>query len=123
MCCGASSAAPCSKASPSACEKPFLAQLCEAAVETLAAPYPALGAARDSIVTVAREEEVRFRRTLDQGMRILDEALVRARDAGAELPAQVAFELHDTYGFPFDLTREIAAGAGSSKSTRTASRS
>ena len=52
---------------------------------------------------------MRFRRTSQQGMGILEEALRRARDAGAELPAEVAFELHDTYGFPFDLTREIAA--------------
>ena len=89
-------------------EKPFVSKLCEAAVELLGAPYPGLGAARDSIATIAHEEEVRFRRTLAQGMRILDEALCRARDAGAELAAQVAFELHDTYGFPFDLTREIA---------------
>ena len=58
---------------------------------------------------MVHEEEVRFRRTLDQGMGILEEALRRARDAGTDLPAEVAFELHDTYGFPFDLTREIAA--------------
>ncbi len=58
---------------------------------------------------MVNEEEVRFRHTLEQGMGILEEALRRARDAGTELPAEVAFELHDTYGFPFDLTREIAA--------------
>ena len=89
-------------------QKPFVSQLCAAAVELLGAPYPVLGAAREPIAAVTHEEEVRFRRTLDQGMRILDEALSRARDADIELPAQVAFELHDTYGFPFDLTREIA---------------
>ena len=93
-------------------QEPFVSRLCEAAVEQLGAPYPALVAARDRIVTAAREEEVRFRRTLDQGMHILDEALGRACEAGAELPAQVAFELHDTYGFPFDLTREIAQERG-----------
>ena len=75
----------------------------------MGAAYPQLVAARPEIERVIQEEEVRFRRTLHQGMGILEEALRRARDAGAELPAEVAFELHDTYGFPFDLTREIAA--------------
>jgi len=90
-------------------ERPFLATLAESVVEQMLVAYPQLGAARPDILRVIGEEEVRFRHTLQQGMGILDEALRRARDAGAELPAEVAFELHDTYGFPFDLTREIAA--------------
>jgi alanyl-tRNA synthetase len=90
-------------------ERPFLATLAGAVVDQMAVAYPQLVAARSEIVRVIDEEEVRFRHTLQQGMGILDEALRRARDAGTELPAEVAFELHDTYGFPFDLTREIAA--------------
>jgi alanyl-tRNA synthetase len=90
-------------------EKPFLADLTDTVVEQMRSAYPALVAAQPEIRRVAHEEEVRFRRTLEQGMGILEEALRRARDAGTELPAEVAFELHDTYGFPFDLTREIAA--------------
>jgi alanyl-tRNA synthetase len=90
-------------------EQPFLATLCGRVTELMRDAYPELGAKRAEIERVAEEEEVRFRRTLEQGTRILDEALRRARDAGTELPPAVAFELHDTYGFPFDLTREIAA--------------
>ena len=90
-------------------EKPFLATLTDTVVEHMRGAYPALVEAQPEIRRVVDEEEVRFRRTLDQGMGILEEALRRARDAGTELPAEVAFELHDTYGFPFDLTREIAA--------------
>ena len=89
-------------------ERPFLGALAAAVVDLMGGPYPQLVAARDEIVNVIEEEEMRFRRTLQQGMGILDEALRRARDTGTELPAEVAFELHDTYGFPFDLTREIA---------------
>jgi len=90
-------------------QEPFLATLADTVAEQMADAYPALAAARPEIARVIEEEELRFRHTLEQGMGILDEALRRARDAGAELPAEVAFELHDTYGFPFDLTREIAA--------------
>jgi alanyl-tRNA synthetase len=93
-------------------QEPFLARLCERAVEMFHEAYPGLGAASSAILEVARDEETRFRRTLEQGMGILDEALRRARDSGQELPAEVAFELHDTYGFPFDLTREIAEDHG-----------
>ena len=95
-------------------QEPFLATLADAVIEEMGAAYPALAAARPEIARVIGEEELRFRHTLEQGMGILDEALRRARDAGAELPAEVAFELHDTYGFPFDLTREIAAEWGMS---------
>jgi alanyl-tRNA synthetase len=90
-------------------DEPFLAILADKVVDLMGEAYPQLVAQRDEIERVVNEEEVRFRRTLEQGMGILDEALRRARDTGAELPAAVAFELHDTYGFPFDLTREIAA--------------
>jgi alanyl-tRNA synthetase len=90
-------------------DRPFLATLAESVIEHMGAAYPRLEAARPDIARVIGEEEVRFRHTLQQGTGILDEALRRARDTGAELPAEVAFELHDTYGFPFDLTREIAA--------------
>jgi len=93
-------------------KEPFLAGLCDLVVDRMAEAYPELGASRGTILEVAGEEEVRFRRTLEQGLRIFEEALRRARDAGAELPAEVAFELHDTYGFPFDLTREIALENG-----------
>jgi alanyl-tRNA synthetase len=93
-------------------DEPFLARLCDRVVDTMADAYPALAASREEIAAVVGEEEARFTRTLAQGMAILDEALRRARDSGAELPPEVAFELHDTYGFPFDLTREIAQDRG-----------
>ncbi|HQG03377.1 MAG TPA: alanine--tRNA ligase [Thermoleophilia bacterium] len=92
-------------------DEPFAAILTDTVVDIMGEAYPQLVAQRDEIRRVVNDEEVRFRRTLEQGMGILEEALRRARDTGAELPAEVAFELHDTYGFPFDLTREIAAEA------------
>ena len=61
---------------------------------------------------VAREEEA-FGQTLEQGTRILEEHIARAKDRGAEgIGAAEAFQLHDTYGFPFDLTVELAAEQG-----------
>jgi alanyl-tRNA synthetase len=90
-------------------ERPFLAALAEEVIVRMGTAYPQLIGAGAEIKRVVEDEEVRFRRTLEQGLGILDEALRRARDAGTELAAEVAFELHDTYGFPFDLTREIAA--------------
>lgn len=92
-------------------DRPFLATLSDTVVETMGAAYPGLREAQPEIRRLLDEEERRFRRTLEQGMGILEEALRRARHAGTELAAEVAFELHDTYGFPFDLTREIAAEA------------
>src|SRR5215216_55423 len=60
-----------------------------------------------------RTEEEAFNRTLEQGMRLLDDVIARARHAGEEgIGAEQAFLLHDTYGFPFDLTLELAAEQG-----------
>src|SRR5262249_54217953 len=58
-------------------------------------------------------EEDAFGRTLEQGTRLLEELIARAREAGAQtISAADAFQLHDTYGFPFDLTLELLAEAG-----------
>ncbi len=95
-------------------DEPFLARLCDRVVDLMGEAYPALPGSREAIVSIVGEEEVRFTRTLAQGMGILEEALRRSRDSGAELPPEVAFELHDTYGFPFDLTREIVQDRGMS---------
>jgi alanyl-tRNA synthetase len=92
--------------------EPFLARLCDRVIELMGEAYPVLATSRDTIMEVVEQEETRFTRTLDQGMGILDEAMRRARDSGGDLAPEVAFELHDTYGFPFDLTREIVLDRG-----------
>ncbi len=67
-------------------EKPFLATLTNAVVDQMGGAYPSLEDARPEIRRVAHDEEVRFRRTLDQGMGILEEALRRASGTGATIP-------------------------------------
>ena len=85
--------------------------------------YPELHEQRETIEMWLRTEEEAFNRTLEQGMRLLDDVIARARDAGEEgIGADQAFLLHDTYGFPFDLTLELAAEQGSASTSR-ASRS
>jgi alanyl-tRNA synthetase len=81
--------------------------------ELMGSAYPELGAQAESIdMWLAREEEA-FGQTLEQGTRILEDQIARAKDAGAEgIGAEQAFQLHDTYGFPFDLTLELAAEQG-----------
>jgi alanyl-tRNA synthetase len=81
--------------------------------ELMAAAYPELHEQASTIdMWLAREEEA-FGRTIEQGMRILEEHIERARDQNLEgIGADAAFELHDTYGFPIDLTLEIATERG-----------
>ncbi len=68
---------------------------------------------RDSILGVAHVEEERFNRTLDQGLLLVEEAVVRALEEGTDrFPGSVAFMLHDTYGFPVEVTREIVEERG-----------
>jgi alanyl-tRNA synthetase len=68
--------------------------------------YPELIKAQEHVEKVLEKEEERFAETLDQGMEILEGAI--ARLDGNELPGDVVFKLYDTYGFPFDLTADIA---------------
>jgi alanyl-tRNA synthetase len=92
-------------------EAGFMAVFAEQVIATMGAAYPELEREREPILRWARAEEEGFGRTLEQGTKLLDEVIERSRAAGA-VPAADAFKLHDTYGFPFDVTRELAAEQG-----------
>jgi alanyl-tRNA synthetase len=78
-------------------------------VEVMADAYPELIAKRDLVERALRGEEERFGETLEQGMRIFDEVAARSGDT---IPGADAFKLYDTYGFPVDLTADIARERG-----------
>ena len=81
--------------------------------DAMSPSYPELAANFEKISAIAFTEEDAFRRTLANGTTILDTAVAKAKDAGAKtLSGTDAFQLHDTYGFPFDLTLEMAAEQG-----------
>jgi alanyl-tRNA synthetase len=90
-------------------DEPFATRLVDAAVGVLGAAYPALVEQHRLVADVVDREENGFLRTLATGSGILEEQLA----AGAErIPGELAFRLHDTYGFPVELTVEIAEEAG-----------
>jgi alanyl-tRNA synthetase len=92
---------------------PFLSLLCDRVIESMKDTYPELEQHRKMIEEVATQEEHRFGLTLEQGNAILMQAIGQTRKAGGRLvEGDVAFRLHDTYGFPFDLTREIIQDEG-----------
>jgi alanyl-tRNA synthetase len=86
-------------------EKLVMPSLVETAVDVMGNAYPEVAKNRDFIVGVLTREEERFRQTLKHGLSILEDELGGDR---AELPGSTAFLLHDTYGFPLELTEEIA---------------
>ncbi len=94
-------------------EDPTFAELFPASRDAMKAQYPEVAADFDRISRLATNEEETFLKTLAAGTSILDLAVTRAQNAGAkELPSDTTFLLHDTYGFPIDLTLEIAEEAG-----------
>ncbi|MQB00044.1 MAG: alanine--tRNA ligase [Actinobacteria bacterium] len=94
-------------------EQPILPELIDTTVELMSDAYPELKTRRDFIVDVAAREEERFDQTLKQGLSLLNSEIVKATEAGAgELPGDVAFRLHDTFGFPIDITRDVASESG-----------
>ena len=94
-------------------EKPVFAELFEASKEAMKAAYPELETDFARILTTAVTEEEAFLRTLTSGLVVLDEAIASAKNAGSKvLAGDAAFSLHDTYGFPIDLTLEIAEEQG-----------
>jgi alanyl-tRNA synthetase len=88
-------------------EPGFLPQYVNVVIDTMGAAYPELRSQHETIVKWVRAEEEGFGRTLEQGTRLLDDLLAAGEVSGAD-----AFRLHDTYGFPVELTREIAEERG-----------
>ncbi|CAN5861018.1 alanine--tRNA ligase [soil metagenome] len=94
-------------------EELFVARLTEVVIETYADDYPEVGRNRDLIRAVVEKEEERFDQTLRQGMEILDAEIDRLKaSGGSKLSGDITFKLHDTYGFPLDLTQDIATEEG-----------
>ncbi|HEY3355645.1 MAG TPA: alanine--tRNA ligase [Polyangia bacterium] len=92
--------------------RPFLHEVAARVIELMGPDYPELVERRAVIEQVMRQEEVKFRETLDRGMKLLDDEF-RALGKGAKtLPGAIAFKLYDTYGVPLDLTEMIAARHG-----------
>lgn len=84
----------------------FFSKLVDPLCAEMGDAYPELVKAKAHVEKVLDKEERRFAETLDQGMEILDEAITGLK--GTELPGDVVFKLYDTYGFPVDLTADIA---------------
>src|SRR6202790_2004005 len=91
----------------------FMAELAGAVVASLESGYPELRARLADVQSALRTEEAGFLRTLDRGMELLEAEIEEAlRDCTMLISGEDAFVLHDTYGFPFELTREIAGERG-----------
>ncbi|HEY7956561.1 MAG TPA: alanine--tRNA ligase, partial [Polyangia bacterium] len=85
--------------------------LCQNVVSAMGGHFTELKEAQGLIARAVDAEDLGFRRTLDRGMKLLDEEVAR-RERGQALPGEVVFKLYDTYGFPADLTRVIAEERG-----------
>ena len=91
----------------------FMYRLIDTLIESMGEAYPELPAQRELIIRVIKEEEDSFLRTLENGIRMLDNAIAAAQTAGKkEISGKEAFILYDTYGFPLDLTELILKEKG-----------
>ena len=89
-------------------ELPFLYKLVDTVVEHYGKAYPELVQNKAKVIDTIKKEEERFNKTLDRGYKMLDEFIAEKKNIDGES----AFKLYDTYGFPFELTREIAEENG-----------
>ncbi len=87
-------------------KKPFFHRLVAALTSEMGEAYPELAAAETQVERVIRQEEGRFAETLEQGMQILEQAIASLE--GKTIAGETLFRLYDTYGFPVDLTADIA---------------
>jgi alanyl-tRNA synthetase len=89
-------------------EPPYLARLSDVVIEQMKEGYPELEEHRDEIHRILTAEEERFGKTLERGLRLFEEIAQK----GEGISGEDAFRLHDTYGFPLELTRELARERG-----------
>ncbi len=90
-------------------EGPFLGDIIPKVIELMRGTYPEVEQRRDYILRTVRAEEEKFLQTLRVGSQMLDDLIAEAKRRGVtEIAGQDAFRLYDTYGFPLDLTREVA---------------
>ena len=88
------------------CRTPFFNRLVSDLVKEMGEAYPELARAEQQVTDILRQEEERFFETIEHGMSILDAALASLTKGGT-LDGDTAFKLHDTYGFPLDLTADV----------------
>lgn len=94
-------------------ERPFLHEVCGRVIDHFSGAYPSLLKSRDQVLKVVRAEEERFQATLDQGLLLLDTLMASVEATGSRaLPGGEVFKLYDTYGFPLEVTQEIAEERG-----------
>jgi alanyl-tRNA synthetase len=94
-------------------EAPWLGRFAERTIELMGSAYPELVAERETIARWVGDEEESFGRTLERGSELLERLVAEAQGAGTSwIDAADAFKLHDTYGFPYDLTKELLAEQG-----------
>jgi alanyl-tRNA synthetase len=99
-------------------KQPFFHAMVPALIEVMGEAYPELAVRRELVESALRKEEERFAETLENGMKLLESAFADgARDVGTDeptttLPGRIAFTLYDTYGFPVDLTADVARERG-----------
>jgi alanyl-tRNA synthetase len=94
-------------------ESPWLGRFAERTIELMGEAYPELVAERETIARWVGDEEESFGRTLERGTELLQRLIAEAKESGTSwIDAADAFKLHDTYGFPYDLTKELLAEEG-----------
>ncbi len=94
-------------------ESPWLGRFAERTIELMGEAYPELAAERETIARWVGDEEESFGRTLERGTELLERLVVEAKESETSwIDAADAFKLHDTYGFPYDLTKELLAENG-----------
>ena len=91
-------------------KQPFFHKLIKAMAEVMGDAYPELIKNQSHIERILLQEEEQFEKTLDKGMAVLEDALAKIK--GSEIPGEIVFTLYDTYGFPLDLTNDIARERG-----------
>ena len=92
-------------------KEPLMHRLVGSLAAEMGAAYPELLRAQPLIEATLKQEETQFRRTLDKGLKLLDEATAKMGQ-GDILPGETAFKLYDTYGFPYDLTEDALRAQG-----------